>query len=60
MQLFAEVDLMLDNSCAFTGHRPHKLPWRYCGYCPIRSEAGQRNHHSQSDHARSRRGSSRM
>ena len=20
---------MLDNSCAFTGHRPHKLPWRY-------------------------------
>ena len=20
---------MLDNSCAFTGHRPHKLPWKY-------------------------------
>ena len=20
---------MLDNSCAFTGHRPHKFPWRY-------------------------------
>jgi len=20
---------MLDNCCAFTGHRPHKLPWRY-------------------------------
>ena len=20
---------MLENSCAFTGHRPHKLPWRY-------------------------------
>ena len=20
---------MLDKSCAFTGHRPHKLPWRY-------------------------------
>ena len=20
---------MLDSSCAFTGHRPHKLPWRY-------------------------------
>ena len=20
---------MRDNSCAFTGHRPHKLPWRY-------------------------------
>lgn len=20
---------MLDNSCSFTGHRPHKLPWRY-------------------------------
>ena len=20
---------MIDNSCAFTGHRPHKLPWRY-------------------------------
>lgn len=20
---------MLDNSCAFTGHRPHKLLWRY-------------------------------
>ena len=20
---------MRDNSCAFTGHRPHKFPWRY-------------------------------
>ena len=20
---------MLENSCAFTGHRPHKFPWRY-------------------------------
>ena len=20
---------MLDNCCAFTGHRPHKFPWRY-------------------------------
>lgn len=20
---------MLNNSCAFTGHRPHKLPWKY-------------------------------
>ena len=20
---------MLDSCCAFTGHRPHKLPWRY-------------------------------
>lgn len=20
---------MLDNCCAFTGHRPHKLPWKY-------------------------------
>lgn len=20
---------MLDSSCAFTGHRPHKFPWRY-------------------------------
>lgn len=20
---------MLDNSCAFTGHRPHKFPWKY-------------------------------
>ena len=20
---------MLDSSCAFTGHRPHKLPWKY-------------------------------
>ena len=20
---------MLDNCCAFTGHRPYKLPWRY-------------------------------
>ena len=20
---------MLDNSCAFTGHRPHKLLWKY-------------------------------
>ena len=20
---------MLANSCAFTGHRPHKFPWRY-------------------------------
>ena len=20
---------MLNNCCAFTGHRPHKLPWRY-------------------------------
>ena len=20
---------MLDKSCAFTGHRPHKFPWRY-------------------------------
>ena len=20
---------MIDNSCAFTGHRPHKFPWRY-------------------------------
>lgn len=20
---------MMDNCCAFTGHRPHKLPWRY-------------------------------
>ena len=20
---------MLDNCCAFTGHRPHKLPWRH-------------------------------
>ena len=20
---------MLDNCCAFTGHRPHKCPWRY-------------------------------
>lgn len=20
---------MLDNCCAFTGHRPHKFPWKY-------------------------------
>ena len=20
---------MLNNCCAFTGHRPHKFPWRY-------------------------------
>ena len=20
---------MIDNSCSFTGHRPHKFPWRY-------------------------------
>lgn len=20
---------MLENCCAFTGHRPHKFPWRY-------------------------------
>ena len=20
---------MLNNSCAFTGHRPHKFPWKY-------------------------------
>jgi len=20
---------MLDNSCSFTGHRPHKFPWKY-------------------------------
>ncbi|NCE65542.1 DUF1273 family protein [Pseudoflavonifractor sp. 524-17] len=23
---------MLDDCCAFTGHRPHKLPWRYNEY----------------------------
>ena len=21
--------MMIENSCAFTGHRPQKLPWRY-------------------------------
>ena len=26
---------MLDSSCAFTGHSPHKLPWKY-------NEAGSR------------------
>ena len=20
---------MLDKSCSFTGHRPHKFPWKY-------------------------------
>ena len=20
---------MLENCCAFTGHRPHKFPWKY-------------------------------